>query len=189
MSDNENSRLDLGRMIAEQSLEQGGRYFLRHGDGSPVDTYLNKNYLCDPHLSSSVSSAMWRLIEDLDTPVDAVVAIGVGPTMLATLVGDLWVLPRVIVQEAADPYSTADDGMFVGNVRDGMRVVLLGDTVTTGKTVEWVVGLLRSRGVKVTHVFAVCDREMGGRERIEALGIPFAALYTIDELKTLKVEG
>lgn len=180
----------LGLAIAKVSLEEGGPFFLRHAS-VPVDTYLNKNYLCngEGNTSNRVAAEIRTIIEGSEHRPDAVSGMGVGATMLATLVGYWACLPLVIVREAAKPHSSEDDGLLVGKVTEGMRVMLLEDTVTTGGTVAWVVSLLQSRGVVVDSVVAVCDREMGGRERIEALGIPFTALFTLSELKSLKADG
>ncbi len=60
----------------------------------------------------------------------------------------------------------------------GASLVILEDVTTTGGSTLKAVEKLRDAGYRVSGVVALVDRLEGGREAIEAAGLPFVALYT-----------
>ena len=60
----------------------------------------------------------------------------------------------------------------------GTKIVILEDVVTTGGSTLKAVEKLRAAGHEVVGVVALVDRLEGGREAIEAAGLPLVALYT-----------
>jgi orotate phosphoribosyltransferase len=67
-----------------------------------------------------------------------------------------------------------------GNTRlaAGARLVLLEDVVTTGGSTLSAATKLRAAGYVVSGVVAIVDRLEGGRDAIEADGLPLVALFT-----------
>jgi len=63
-------------------------------------------------------------------------------------------------------------------IPDGSRVAVLEDVVTTGGSALKAVERCRAEGLVVVGCFALVDRLEGGREAIEAQGVPLDALYT-----------
>ncbi|MFO0679005.1 MAG: orotate phosphoribosyltransferase [Polyangiaceae bacterium] len=59
----------------------------------------------------------------------------------------------------------------------GARIALLEDVVTTGGSTLRAADRLRDAGYVVAGVVAIVDRSEGGREAIEATGVPVVALY------------
>jgi orotate phosphoribosyltransferase len=70
------------------------------------------------------------------------------------------------------------EGPFV----PGDHVVVVEDTITTGGSALRAVSAVRASGGHVEGVLAVVDREEGGREAIEADGVPVVSLVTRTEL-------
>ena len=70
-----------------------------------------------------------------------------------------------------------------GNDRlpSGARVALLEDVVTTGGSTLRAAAKLQAAGYEVSAVVALVDRLEGGREAIEAAGLPLRALFTRDD--------
>ncbi len=64
----------------------------------------------------------------------------------------------------------------------GRRVVAVEDTSTTGGSVMTAVEALRAAGAEVVAVAVIVDRGTGARERIEAEGLPYFALYDLADL-------
>jgi orotate phosphoribosyltransferase len=63
-------------------------------------------------------------------------------------------------------------------IPDGSRVVVLEDVVTTGGSALKAIERCRIEKLQVTGCFALVDRMEGGREAIEASGVPVDALFT-----------
>lgn len=61
---------------------------------------------------------------------------------------------------------------------DGSRVAVLEDVVTTGGSALAAIERCRAEKLEVVGCFALVDRLEGGREAIEAQGVPMEALYT-----------
>ena len=57
------------------------------------------------------------------------------------------------------------------------RVCVLEDVVTTGASTLKAVERCRSEGLAVRGVVALVDREEGGREAVEAAGVPLRSLF------------
>jgi orotate phosphoribosyltransferase len=60
----------------------------------------------------------------------------------------------------------------------GSVIAILEDVVTTGGSTLKAIEKLRAAGYAVAGVVALVDRLEGGREAIEAAGLPLVALYT-----------
>ncbi len=70
-----------------------------------------------------------------------------------------------------------------GPVEEGMRCLVVEDTVTTGGSTVAAIERIRAEGLEIAGALCVVDRLAGGAEAIaEAAGAPFKALVTIDEL-------
>ena len=64
----------------------------------------------------------------------------------------------------------------------GRRVVAVEDTSTTGGSVLTAVEALREAGAMVVAVAVIVDRDTGAREKIEAAGLPYLALFGLADL-------
>lgn len=64
----------------------------------------------------------------------------------------------------------------------GDRVAIVEDVITTGGSALKAISAVQAAGGVVTGVLAVVDREEGGRETIEGIGIPVVALTTGDQI-------
>jgi len=73
--------------------------------------------------------------------------------------------------------------MVEGPVEPGVRCLVVEDTVTTGGSTIAAIEQMRAHGLELVGGVCVVDRLAGGTEAIsEALGAPFEALTTIDDL-------
>jgi orotate phosphoribosyltransferase len=63
-------------------------------------------------------------------------------------------------------------------IPDGSRVAVLEDVVTTGGSALKAIERCRAEKLQVVACFALVDREEGGRQAIEAAGVPLDALFS-----------
>lgn len=75
--------------------------------------------------------------------------------------------------------------LIEGPFREGDRVVVVEDTVTTGGSAKKAIDAVRAAGGTVVGVIALVDREEGGREALEAEGVPVLALTRASEIVPL----
>lgn len=69
-----------------------------------------------------------------------------------------------------------------GHVAEGERVVILEDVITTGGSTMKAIERARKCGLRVQGVIVLIDRQEGGREKVEALGLPVMTLLTKEEI-------
>jgi len=69
-----------------------------------------------------------------------------------------------------------------GNIKKGDKVIIVEDVITTGKSTKKAINRAKRCGLGVIGVVALIDRQEGGREAIEAMGLPFKALLTKEEI-------
>ena len=66
-------------------------------------------------------------------------------------------------------------------IPDGSRVAVLEDVVTTGGSALKAIERCRAESLQVVACFALVDRKEGGREAIEAAGVPLDALFSRED--------
>ena len=69
-----------------------------------------------------------------------------------------------------------------GPFRDGDRVVVIEDVITTGGSALRAVDAIRAAGGDALGVLAVVDRQEGGREALQAAGLSVASLATAEQI-------
>lgn len=84
------------------------------------------------------------------------------------------------VRKAAKEHGTGE--RIEGGLPAGARVVVIEDSMTSGKSALEAVRAVEAHGATVAGVLTLVDRQEGGRERMEAAGYALAAVFTADEL-------
>ena len=81
-----------------------------------------------------------------------------------------------------EPKGHGMGGIIVGDVRQGDRVVIVDDVITTGSSTIKAIEAARASGLEVVCAIALVDREEGGREAIARYVNDVWALCTKTEL-------
>jgi orotate phosphoribosyltransferase len=84
------------------------------------------------------------------------------------------VIDAFSVRKAAKEHGTGR--RIEGNFTAGDAVVVVEDVITSGGSALQAIAAVREAGGTVIGVLAVVDREAGGREKIEASGVPVVTL-------------
>jgi orotate phosphoribosyltransferase len=79
--------------------------------------------------------------------------------------------------------------LIEGPFREGDRVVVIEDVITTGASALRAVEAVRAAGGSVSGVLALVDRQEGGRDALEAAGLPVLAVATLQDLLPLAGDG
>jgi orotate phosphoribosyltransferase len=150
------------------------------------------NYYLDCRLVTLLSEGadlIGRLMarQLLPTQADAVggVVIGAAPMVTATgLAATAQGLPLngFLIRKATKGHGTQK--LVEGHIAPWMRVVLVEDVVTTaGSLVEGIQALKAEYpNVVVSGVLSLVDRNAGGAEVFQQLGIPYQALFNVNEV-------
>ena len=171
----------LRALLRRQAVLRGD-FVLASGRRS--DFYLDARIVT---LSSSGAWLVGRTFNEClaGHPVDAVagLAIGADPIVaaIATFAGFAGrELDGLIVRKDRKEHGTGR--RIEGPWRDGLRVAVVDDTLTTGASSLEAARAIEDAGGTVEGVYALIDREAGAREAIRAAGYSFCALFTAVEL-------
>jgi len=83
-----------------------------------------------------------------------------------------------------EPKKHGTEQWLEGELAPQSRVAVVDDVITTGGSTIKAIERIRAAGHTVEHALVLVDREEGGREAIEALGVEVHALVTRTELLT-----
>ena len=78
--------------------------------------------------------------------------------------------------------------LLEGPFRRGDRVAVIEDVITTGGSALRAIDAVRAAAGIVAGVLALVDREEGGRQAIEAAGVPVVALVTAGQIMSVLPE-
>jgi orotate phosphoribosyltransferase len=164
-------------MLAERSARRGhftlasGRESTLYIDARQTTMSPDGLALVGPLGLAALESSGWR--------VDAVggLTLGADPISYAVAYASALAgrpLRAFTVRKEAKAHGTGK--LVEGPFRAGDRVAVVEDTITTGGSALRAVDAVRAAGGVVAGVLALVDREEGGREAIEAAGLPVVAL-------------
>ncbi len=145
----------------------------------------------DPEGAGLVGQVVYGLIREraqqLGVQVTGVggLTMGADPIALATGMQSFHENPSAplkpfVVRKA--PKSHGQTKLIEGNFKAGDKVVVIDDVVTKGDSTIAAVEAVRREGGEVAFVAVLVDRQQGGREKIEQLGLNVAAVFTKDDL-------
>jgi orotate phosphoribosyltransferase len=133
--------------------------------------------------SRLVGQVFLAALGDVEIEAVAGLTLGADPIVaaIATISGTVGnPVDGLIVRKAAKEHGTGR--RIEGPWRDGMRVAVVDDTLTTGASSLQAAEAVTEAGGTVVAVYALIDREQGARGAIEAAGYPFEAIYRADEV-------
>jgi orotate phosphoribosyltransferase len=153
-----------------------GEFTLASGKHS--NFYVNvKEVYTDPVVLKEIASEMARLLKDKEFDKVAGVALGAVP-IAAALSLELGI-PFLIVRKDKKGHGT--NVQIEGGLKEGDRIIMVEDVVTTGNSVLIGTDIIRTKGT-CDLVLAVVDREEGALELLHENGIELKALATAKEL-------
>jgi orotate phosphoribosyltransferase len=112
-----------------------------------------------------------------------------GPTMGADpIVGSLMVvshdsgypLSGFLVRKQEKEHGTGK--LIEGNLNSGDITAVVEDVVTTGGSVIKAIDAVRGAGAQVKKALVIVDREEGGQEKFDEIGVPLYSIFKISEL-------
>ena len=143
-----------------------------------------KKVSLDPQGAFLIGEAIFERIKSL--PVEGVGGMTLGADPIATAVSVISYIkqkpiPGFIVRKERKQHGSGQQ--VEGSLLSGANLVVVEDVVTTGGSTISTINILRSEGYTILKVIALVDRLEGGNEKIAAEGVPFEALYTMNDFK------
>ena len=195
--------LEYLRQLSVLRAPPGKPFTLKSGKESQVQVDIRRAAL-DPYALRQLSLDLFWKLMSFRSGATLVAGVVLGGCPLATGIslasldeaefrdnqGDLVhpglsVIRALMVRTEPGDHGSSSGKLVEGIFEPGEWVILVEDVVTTGISSTKAIEALQAAGLQVSGIVAVLDREEGGQEAFEALGIPFKALYTLQELVAL----
>ncbi len=176
----------LAELLAERSAKRG-QFVLASGRTSEfyVDARLTT---MSPEGLALIGPYALAQIRRTFGSVDAVggLTLGADPIAYSIAYASTFALPLVrafTVRKEAKVHGTGRQ--IEGPIREGDRVVVIEDVITTGGSALRAIDVLRAQNFDIRGVLALVDREEGGREAIEQSGLSVCSLTRASEIMPL----
>ena len=157
--------------------------------GGESDYYIDaKTVTQHPRGVELIAESILAILQRYDVkavggPILGAVPIATAVAMLSGQRGSP--LPAFFVRKAPKPHGLQQ--WIEGHVPEGATVALVDDVVTSGQSVIEAVEHAREAGYNVAVVISLVDRESGGREKIESLGIRYENVFSISDLRSRSI--
>ncbi|RMH05654.1 MAG: orotate phosphoribosyltransferase [Aquificota bacterium] len=174
----------LKNLIKEKALKVAQEPVFKLSSGRLSRYYIDlKQITFDPEGVYLVGRLVYSAIRDLKPDGVGGLTLGADPIaygvcFVSYLEGNP-IKPFVVRKE---PKAHGMGRQVEGLLKAGDRVVVLEDVITTGKSALKAVDACKREGYEVLGVFAVVDREEGGRENLRAYGLEVFPLFSLSEL-------
>lgn len=173
----------LVTLLAERSAKRG-RFKLASGKES--DFYVDARLTTmSPEGLAMIGPLALSALREADWKVDAIGGLTLGADPISYAIsyasaGSNHPLRAFTVRK--EPKAHGTQKLLEGPVREGDRVAIIEDVITTGGSALRAIEAVRSAKGSVAGVLALVDREEGGRQAIEKTGVSVISLVTASEI-------
>lgn len=175
----------LKKLLLEKSVRTG-TFTLASGKQS--DLYIDCRVTAlDPFGANLIGNLGWHAVRSqihshkLQIQAIGGMTMGADPISLAVGMTSATHHPEEALQVFTvrkEPKGHGQGKQIEGNFKAGDTVVVVDDVITTGGSTLKAVDAIEREGGKVAFCLVLVDREEGGRQAIEARGIPVIALFS-----------
>jgi len=169
-------------LIREHALIEGGDFEL--ASGARATTYVDlRRVTMHPEGAALIGAMLLDRLEGTDAVAVGGMATAAIPVVSAVVIASAATespLRGFYVRDKAKTRGT--QRQIEGQMQPGDTVVLLEDTMTSGRSTMTAVEAVRAEGGTVAGVITVVDRQQGGSDLYAAEAIPFDALVTLEDI-------
>lgn len=184
----------VARILAEKllktnsvKLQPANPFVWASGWNSPIYTD-NRRTLSYPDVRSFIKIELARLILENFPQVDAIAGVATGAIAQGALVADMLGKPYVYVRSA--PKDHGLENLIEGNLRQGQKVVVIEDLISTGKSSLKAVEAIRAAGCEVVGMVALFTYGFPtAQENFAAAGVDLFTLSNYNALLEAALEG
>ncbi|MDO8746146.1 MAG: orotate phosphoribosyltransferase [Thermodesulfovibrionales bacterium] len=177
----------LIELIIEKAFKYSEEPVFKLVSGRMSNYYFNcKAVTLHPEGMYLIGNLIYEMIKDSGAKAIGGLTLGADPVAYAVAYTSYLKgkpVETFVVRKSAKSHGTM---LWIeGNVKEGDRVVIVDDVITTGKSTIGAITKAKEAGLEIVKVICLIDRQEGGRENIEALGYKVDALVLRDEVMEL----
>jgi orotate phosphoribosyltransferase len=177
----------LIELILDRAFQYSEEPVFRLVSGQMSNYYFNcKAVTLNPEGMHLIGNIIYEMTKSLD--VRGIGGLTLGADPIASAVAYTSYLKgkpveAFVVRKTAKPHGTMQ--WIEGNIKEGDRVIIAEDVITTGKSTIEAINRAKEAGLDIVKVIALIDRQEGGRENIELAGYRMEAVVTREEVMEL----
>jgi orotate phosphoribosyltransferase len=159
---------------------------LMYGDftlasGKKSEYYIDiKKASTDPYVLETIADEMAREIQLRGLGVDKIAGVVLGSIPLAVALSLKTKIPYIMVRREKKDHGTQK--MIEGSLAAGEKVLMVEDVVTSAGSVLEAIAIVRAAGGEVNEVLCVVNRQEGGEQKLNDIGVKLSALVTAEDI-------
>jgi orotate phosphoribosyltransferase len=170
---------EISKALEDCGALQFGDFTL--ASGAKSDYYIDiKKASTNPKVLYLISQLMAERMQMDNIRPDKIAGVVLGSIPLAAALSLATGIPYVMVRKEKKDHGTGK--LIEGDLTEGERVLVVEDVITTAGSSIKAIETLRSEGAEVIGVISVIDREGGGKENLEQIGVDLKSLVRGSEL-------
>lgn len=149
--------------------------------GKKSEYYIDiKKASTDPYVLETIADEMAREIQLRGLVVDKIAGVVLGSIPLAVALSLRTKIPYIMVRKEKKDHGTQK--MIEGSLVEGEKVLMVEDVVTSAGSVLEAIGIVRAAGGVVNHVLCVVNRQEGGEQKLNDIGVKLSPLVTAEDI-------
>lgn len=178
-----NAKKELLDILLSRSIKTG-HFILASGKES--DLYCDcRVTTLDARGANLIGRVGWQMVQEEILPrfpeVSAIGGMTMGADPISLAIGmysDASPNPLKVFTVRKEAKDHGRGKRIEGNFEAGQSVIVVDDVITTGGSTIKAIDAIEAEGGKVVAALVLVDREEGGREAIEARGVPVFPMFT-----------
>jgi len=174
----------LIELIIEKAFKYSEEPVFKLVSGRMSNYYFNcKAVTLHPEGMYLIGNIIFGLIKNLNVKGIGGLTLGADPIACAVAYTSYLKekpVEAIVIRKTPKSYGTMQ--WIEGNIKNGDRVVIVDDVITTGKSTIEAIARAKEAGLEIVEVVALIDRQEGGREAIAELGFNLKAITTREEI-------
>lgn len=164
--------------LAKLNAVQFGDFTLASGKRSRL--YIDLRLLVSqPRLLQMAASAYAQVLRG-DIHCDRIAGIPYAALPIGTAISLASGIPLIYTRKERKTHGLGKD--IEGHWRPGERVVIIEDVITSGRSIVRSVEQLRAAGLVVEDAIVLLDRQQGGTENLQKIGIRVHSILDLEEM-------
>jgi len=177
-------REKLKELIKQRALKVADKPVFKLSSGKMSSYYLDlRTITLDPEGGFIIGNLIFNMIKDKNPDGIGGLTLGADPISYATAmisyINRQPIKPFVVRKE---PKGHGTGKQIEGNIKEGDRVFIVEDVVTTAGSSLKAAKVAKENGLQILGIIAIVDREEGGEENIKKEGFSFFPIFKVSEL-------
>jgi orotate phosphoribosyltransferase len=174
----------LIELVIEKAFNYSKEPVYKLVSGRMSNYYINcKAVTLNPEGVYLIGNILYDMVKDLNINAIGGLTLGADPLAFATAYTSYLKEDPVeafVVRKKAKEHGIMQ--WIEGNVKEGDRVVIVDDVITTGKSTIEAIIRAKDAGLEIAQIIALIDRQEGGREAVKEIGFDVTSVIKKDDI-------